>query len=85
MPVKMMPSAVVPMFSWSDGADRFSVTTEDYTCLGDDQLLNDSIIDFYLRYVFSTKLDERQKARVHVFSSFFYQRLTTRPPKKIGW
>lgn len=32
---------VVPMFSWSDGPDRFSVTTEDYSCLDQDNLLND--------------------------------------------
>ena len=75
---------VVPMFSWPDGADRFSVTTEDYACLNNDRLLNDSIIDFYLRYVFSTKTEPEQRSRCHVFSSFFYQRLTTRPPKMGG-
>ncbi|EFX65750.1 hypothetical protein DAPPUDRAFT_117019 [Daphnia pulex] len=75
---------VTPMFSWSDGPDRFSVTTEDYACLNQDNLLNDSIIDFYLRYVFSTKTDDSLKKKCHVFSSFFYQRLTTRPPKVNG-
>lgn len=72
------------MFFWSDSMDRFSVTTEDYACLNQDQYLNDSIIDFYLRYVFSTKLSDSQKKKCHVFSSFFYQRLTTRPPRVSG-
>lgn len=35
------PLPVVQMFSWSDGPDRFSVTTEDYACLNQDNLLND--------------------------------------------
>lgn len=78
------PLPVVQMFSWSDGPDRFSVTTEDYACLNQDNLLNDSIIDFYVKYVFSTKLDDSLKRRCHVFSSFFYQRLTTHPAKMSG-
>lgn len=77
MPVELM-------FAWSDGPDRFPITTEDYMCLNQDNLLNDSIIDFYLRYVFSTKLDDDQKRKCHVFSSFFYQRLTTRPSRRNG-
>ncbi|KAI9565273.1 hypothetical protein GHT06_009058 [Daphnia sinensis] len=75
---------VVQMFSWSDGPDRFSVTTEDYACLNQDNLLNDSIIDFYVKYVFSTTLDDSLKRRCHVFSSFFYQRLTTPPARMSG-
>lgn len=27
------------------------INTEDYACLGEDQFLNDVIIDFYLKYV----------------------------------
>lgn len=27
-----------------------SINTEDYACLGEDQFLNDVIIDFYLKY-----------------------------------
>ncbi|XP_057373751.1 sentrin-specific protease 6-like [Daphnia carinata] len=82
LPQNCLP--VIQMFSWSDGPDRFSVTTEDYTCLNQDNLLNDSIIDFYVKYVFSTKLDDSLKGRCHVFSSFFYQRLTTPPARMSG-
>lgn len=33
------------------------------------------------RYLVLTQLGEVDQARTHVFSSFFYKRLTTRPPK----
>ncbi|XP_065336085.1 sentrin-specific protease 6-like isoform X2 [Cloeon dipterum] len=54
------------------------ITTEDYICLGEEQFLNDAIVDFYLKYLTQTKLSERDQARTHVFSSFFYRRLTTK-------
>ncbi|PSN57920.1 hypothetical protein C0J52_00233 [Blattella germanica] len=57
------------------------INTEDYACLGEDQFLNDVIIDFYLKYLTLSVLSEEDQARTHVFSSFFYKRLTTRPPK----
>ena len=71
------------MFIWSDGPDKFSVSTVDYFCLDQDKLLNDIIIDFYIRYVF-TKLSDELKDRCHVFSSFFYQSLTTKSKSAIG-
>uniref|UniRef100_A0A1B6GPP2 Ubiquitin-like protease family profile domain-containing protein n=2 Tax=Cuerna arida TaxID=1464854 RepID=A0A1B6GPP2_9HEMI len=58
------------------------INTEDYACLGEDQFLNDVIIDFYLKYVVEKTLSPADRARTHVFSSFFYKRLTTKPPPK---
>ncbi|KAK9498499.1 hypothetical protein O3M35_003121 [Rhynocoris fuscipes] len=55
-----------------------SINTEDYACLGEDQFLNDVIIDFYLKFLVQTKLSEFDQKRTHVFSSFFYKRLTTK-------
>ncbi|XP_033226791.1 uncharacterized protein LOC117179068 isoform X2 [Belonocnema kinseyi] len=54
-----------------------AINTEDYSCLGEDQFLNDVIIDFYLKYLTSEILSEVDRNRTHVFSSFFYKRLTT--------
>lgn len=54
-----------------------AINTEDYVCLGEDQFLNDAIIDFYLRYVTLEVLSETDKNRTHVFSSYFYKRLTS--------
>ncbi|KAJ6643380.1 Sentrin-specific protease 7, partial [Pseudolycoriella hygida] len=56
------------------------INTEDYECLATDQYLNDVIIDFYLRYLQESFTPE-QKARTHIFSTFFYKRLTENCPK----
>jgi sentrin-specific protease 7 len=58
------------------------INTEDYMCLAIDQYLNDVIIDFYLNYLRLEVLKELQKEKTHVFSTFFYKRLTTVPRQK---
>ncbi|XP_036398327.1 sentrin-specific protease 6 isoform X2 [Megalops cyprinoides] len=55
-----------------------SVTKEDLQCLNTGEFLNDVIIDFYLKYLFLEKLNKEDAQRSHVFSSFFYKRLTQR-------
>nr|XP_031839540.1 uncharacterized protein LOC116430050 isoform X2 [Nomia melanderi] len=54
-----------------------AINTEDYLCLGEDQFLNDVIIDFYLKYLTLEVLSESDQQRTHVFSSYFYKRLTS--------
>lgn len=54
-----------------------AINTEDYSCLGEDQFLNDVIIDFYLKYLTLEILSESDQHRTHVFSSYFYKRLTS--------
>ncbi|KAJ8948885.1 hypothetical protein NQ318_005506 [Aromia moschata] len=63
-----------------EGRGRISINTEDYVCLAQDQFLNDVIIDFYLKYLVEN-LPPEQKQKVHIFSTFFYKRLTTKPTK----
>ena len=46
-------------------------------CLGEDQFLNDVIIDFYLKYLTLEVLSPSDRNRTHVFSSYFYKRLTS--------
>lgn len=46
-------------------------------CLAVDQYLNDVIIDFYLKYLLCELLNDEERERTHVFSTFFYKRLTT--------
>jgi len=71
----------VKMFSWSDApSDGIEVTTHDYDSLNKGKWLNDTIVDFYLRYILSTKMD---RAKFHLFNPFFYTRLTTRPGDQI--
>lgn len=54
-----------------------TINTEDYMCLGEDQFLNDVIIDFYLKYITLEILSSADQNRTHVFSSYFYKRLTS--------
>ncbi|XP_068221307.1 uncharacterized protein [Palaemon carinicauda] len=58
-----------------------SITTDDYACLEEEQFLNDVIIDFYLKWLLQSKLSEAHRTRTHVFSTFFYKRLTSKPKK----
>lgn len=59
------------------GKGGISINTEDYLCLATDQYLNDVIIDFYLQYVLREVIAVEQRQKTHIFSSFFYNRLTT--------
>ncbi|XP_060603315.1 sentrin-specific protease 6-like [Ruditapes philippinarum] len=55
-----------------------SITNEDLYCLQEGEFLNDVIVDFYLKYLLHEKLSVADHARTHIFSSFFYKRLTQR-------
>ncbi|GAB0091683.1 hypothetical protein DMENIID0001_065400 [Sergentomyia squamirostris] len=61
---------------YPQGKGGISINTEDYSCLAIDQYLNDVIIDFYLNYLRVAVFTEEQRRRTHIFSSFFYNRLT---------
>ena len=50
-----------------------------YLTLEDEGFLNDVIIDFYLRYLQYHVMSEADRDRTHIFSTYFYDRLTTRP------
>lgn len=50
-------------------------------CLAQDQFLNDVIIDFYLKHLVHDILTHVQREKTHIFSTFFYKRLTTKPSK----
>lgn len=67
-----------------EGAGNVSVTNEDYACLEVEQFLNDVIIDFYLKYLqFGMFENEAQvRDKTHIFTTYFYKRLTTRPTNK---
>ncbi|XP_055887653.1 uncharacterized protein LOC106080000 isoform X4 [Biomphalaria glabrata] len=54
------------------------ITTEDLYCLTEGEFLNDVIIDFYLQYLYLERLSPANRQRTHIFSSFFYKRLTQR-------
>lgn len=59
-----------------------SIYTSDYACLASNEYLNDIIIDFYLKYLHEIVLTPEQREKSHVFSQFFYKRLTTMNKEK---
>ena len=62
------------------GSHPISVCTEDYLVLNDETFLNDVIIDFFFKWLQFDKMSEADRNRTHIFSTFFYKRLTMRPP-----
>lgn len=59
------------------GTGGLCIRMEDYVCLTKESYLNDIIIDFYLLWLRNTLIPEAQRERTHIFSTFFYKRLTT--------
>ncbi|RXG71987.1 Sentrin-specific protease 7 [Armadillidium vulgare] len=56
-----------------------TITVDDYLCLKEEQFLNDVLIDFYLKWLHMVKLNPEDRERTHLFSTFFYKRLTAKP------
>ncbi|CAF0843353.1 unnamed protein product [Didymodactylos carnosus] len=55
---------------------RFDLTRDDLMCLTEGEFLNDTIIDFYLQYIYYEILTREDRRRTYLFNSFFYTRLT---------
>ena len=55
--------------------NKIAITVHDYKTLKEGEYLNDTIIDFYLTFLFETKLSKELKEDVHIYSSHFYSRL----------
>uniref|UniRef100_A0A8D8Y097 Sentrin-specific protease 7 n=2 Tax=Cacopsylla melanoneura TaxID=428564 RepID=A0A8D8Y097_9HEMI len=61
-----------------------SINTEDYACLDREQFINDVIIDFYLGFLLQEMATPQIKEKTHIFSTFFYKRLTQKPTRKVA-
>jgi len=62
-----------------EGVGSVTVTLEDYKTLQVGTFLNDVIIDFYLKYLQYTQFSEQDKNGVHIFTTFWFSRLTSKP------
>ncbi|KAJ2946995.1 hypothetical protein O0L34_g16339 [Tuta absoluta] len=75
------PAEIRQILIYPPGKGGIPINTEDYMCLAQDQFLNDVIIDFYLKHLLHEVLTHSQREKTHIFSTFFYKRLTTKPSK----
>nr|CAD7586025.1 unnamed protein product [Timema genevievae] len=77
------PTAVTPpklprtILTFPNAPGGIQINSEDYACLKADAYVNDVILDFYLNYLYLNVLSEEDRERTHIFSTFFYRRLTT--------
>ncbi|CAH8467767.1 unnamed protein product [Dicrocoelium dendriticum] len=55
--------------------DSVTLTQADLDCLAPGGLLNDAIINFYLKYLYFEQLTESQRRATYLFNCFFYSRL----------
>lgn len=57
--------------------DAVTIVDEDMARLQPDQCLNDSLIEFWLRFWHRELLAPEKRSRVHVFNTFFYHTLSS--------
>ncbi|XP_016424268.1 sentrin-specific protease 6 isoform X5 [Sinocyclocheilus rhinocerous] len=60
-----------------------AITEDDLNCLEEGEFLNDVIIDFYLRYLVCEQHEKEDASKCHVFSSFFFKRLTQKDHRRL--
>ncbi|KAL2315295.1 SUMO deconjugating cysteine peptidase Ulp2 [Schizosaccharomyces pombe] len=70
------------------GTNSIAITNTDLTRLNEGEFLNDTIVDFYLRYLYC-KLQTQNPSLAndtHIFNTFFYNRLTSKDKdgKRLG-
>lgn len=63
---------------------QVSVTTADLPRLEPGEFLNDTIIDFYLRYIQRSEVSAHRRDQVYIFSSFFYSKLAACAKDELG-
>ncbi|XP_070568066.1 sentrin-specific protease 6-like isoform X2 [Ptychodera flava] len=82
-PTRVFTGPVVKLCSYPPPpcTGAITITNEDLFCLHEEEFLNDVIIDFYLKYLINNVLGQEDKKRTHIFSSFFYKRLSQRPQR----
>lgn len=53
------------------------IRMEDYKCLDYRELVNDVILDFYLKYIYHEMMTEEQRQSVHIYNTPFYSLYAT--------
>ena len=68
------------LFLYPDNSSKggIAVTLSDYRTLEQEVYLNDVVVDFYLLFLINNVLPEEYRRSIHVYSSLFFKRLSTR-------
>ncbi|VUZ52139.1 unnamed protein product [Hymenolepis diminuta] len=61
--------------------DSIFLTYADIECLAPGMFVNDTIINFYLKYLYFEQFSDQQRHSTHLFNSFFYSRLCAAHPE----
>jgi len=97
MDIKLKPSENVVTYCKfpPNSSGNITVTNEDYMCLRASQFINDVIIDFFLKYLQYNNMElggsdidgtgDQLLKKTHIFTSYFYKRLTTKPSTPKGF
>lgn len=65
------------MLTYPPGAtDGVTIFQSDIARLEPGEFLNDTIIEFYFKYLTNTVMTDQQRDAIHIFSPFFYNRLS---------
>lgn len=75
------PADIILNYPPNATRSAISISVQDYECLGCDEYLNDRIIEFYIEYLQLEVLSAEQRAKTHMFNTFFYRAFTDRPPR----
>eukprot|EP01134_Creolimax_fragrantissima_P008471 CFRG8471T1 len=78
------PTSVICIYLPAGVAAKNAVTIKqsDLNRLGPGEFLNDTLIQFWLLHIQYEIYGQEERNQIHVFSSYFYQKLTT-PPKHV--
>ncbi|KAJ3088577.1 Sentrin-specific protease 6 [Quaeritorhiza haematococci] len=82
--VKAQKSGEMFVFPFGEKKNAVSVRWEDWQHLDPGEFLNDTVIEFYLRYLMLNKLQKSLADQVYIFNTFFYQQLTRKGDKEKG-
>lgn len=65
------------ILTFPEGRGGITVGLSDYMRLSPNKFLNDILIDFWMKYIHTELIDEAQREKCHMFSQFFFTRLST--------
>lgn len=91
-PLKTMPGTQAPNVEKFPTAYKFifndhkimDVAPDDFSRLDEGEFLNDTLVNFYLKYFHQVTANENKSLgdSIYIFNTFFYDRLSYKPPQK---